>query len=568
MHRPSLEGSISRKPNQSHPRPLHLNENPLDHDSLPSRKRTRSTPRSIPFADSSNSTNVAVPSPNPKPRKQVKLRAIGPTYSSNLDQNHKPQYSVNTTEHFDAPVSVDNPGRSKGTETEPQNYTPQSQRTPRTQSKSKGRPRRSTTPVRYEPPAEQFTPPRAVVKQPLMPSSTRTLPRKKSLFPLKGRKSLDPKIIRLRPDGSPFPRPALDLLRPVPPPSPTQDPLLLVGDDESFDNIQFSPPSCVDTTTAKDTTIEPRVGHPTIPPLASTSPTFQPMDEDESGWDIGPNIPEQTALMDITFDHAPLEDSTFAPGFDSDDDDVQTDTMILGSAPAPIPSNPPFDPNASTGSHIFHSDDEDVNISMGEAEGEFTGRFKYYTTPIKNDPPSSATKARRDSWGKPISPFPFERSFSGPSQQNDTEEPQDTQSQPPLSPSVGRRKSSTLHLVTLILQPTPEARQEQAEEISLSHSNSQNGLMEEDPLPAVLETIDTVVPPTPAKQSEIAGDAVPRDEPIQELFDSGEDEDSSDEEILSPGVVQVTSSDPRAAARAAAILKQACIFVFQNRIHC
>ncbi|GJJ10559.1 hypothetical protein Clacol_004786 [Clathrus columnatus] len=147
-----------------------------------------------------------------------------------------------------------------------------------------------------------------------------------------------------------------------------------------------------------------------------------------------------------------------------------------------------FDPNQSAGTDIFHSDDEMEEV--GEAEGEFTGRFKYYKTPVKDDPPSSATKLRRDSWGRPISPHPrkMDQSWGDSDEEDDGSNP---------------------------LASSPD------------------------------ESLET--------------------NPPDKLFDSGEiNEDvpmnneeptAFDDEFILPGIVEVSSNDPRAAARAAAILK-------------
>jgi len=444
---------------------------------------------------------------------------------------NKDRISVDIGQHHD--VSFESPVRKKRKDHGLENYTPQRQRsgTPSLQSKNRPRPRRSMTPeVRYEAPQEEFTPPRAVVKQAPLPSSSRSRTHK----PLStGRNSVEPKVVKVKIERltSPFPVPRLDLSRPVPPPSPTDDPILLIGDDEvSYLKTKFRR-SLVDVAVGEDTSSPPRLP-PSTPPRASPPPTFQSHEPDESGWNVSPDPENQTALLGITFGDRPIMDSTFNAGFDSDNDDCRMGAEI--AAPQePISLTQHFDPNASTGSHVFHSDDGDVDIDNGEAEGEFTGRFKFYTTPLKNDPPSSLTKARRDSWGRPISPFPYGRSRLLPSEASDDEGLVCT---PPLrSPSEELRKSATPRPVSLTTQSPLESPESQTPESHVNHAGyhlrREQGLY-----------IDTVSRRTEEPQE-------------QEQVGVNEGNNSEDDELLSPGMVQVTSSDPGAAARAAAILK-------------
>ena len=46
--------------------------------------------------------------------------------------------------------------------------------------------------------------------------------------------------------------------------------------------------------------------------------------------------------------------------------------------------------------------DDDFNLT-----GEYTGKYKMVTVPIKADPPTSGTRGRMESWGRPVSPFPY-----------------------------------------------------------------------------------------------------------------------------------------------------------------
>lgn len=54
------------------------------------------------------------------------------------------------------------------------------------------------------------------------------------------------------------------------------------------------------------------------------------------------------------------------------------------------------------------TDEEELDEQFDHT-GEYTGRFTMLQVPTKMDPPSSATKQRMDTWGRPISPFPLSK---------------------------------------------------------------------------------------------------------------------------------------------------------------
>lgn len=145
-----------------------------------------------------------------------------------------------------------------------------------------------------------------------------------------------------------------------------------------------------------------------------------------------------------------------------------------------------FDDTTSNAKDIFDSDDQSEEV--GEAEGEFTGRFKFYKTPVKDDPPSSLTKRRRESWGRPISPHPrkIDQSWGDSDQEDSDSSPLDS------------------HLI-----------------FGLNASQRDR--------PCVVEQAEC--------HMVVDGHSI------------------SEDEYVLPGVVEVSSDDPRAAARAAAILK-------------
>lgn len=323
---------------------------------VPSHGDSKSIPADPIF---SGQSSTIIPSPNPRARKQPKNFDSGIYAGSGFKRRHKRGTSAESldsfyNEHIVPTVSANlkSPVRKKRHDLGVMDYTPERERplesTGRGSStKRKPYARRSSTPdVRYEPPTEQFTPPRDVVLQ--IPSSTgSSRPRNTKPSPSTTVKSsIDRKVVKVKVERltSPFPLPPLDLSKPVPPPSPTDDPLLLVG-----------PPETVQRSTT-------------------------------------PVVPNKT-LVDAS---------------------VGVDENIFQDEPS----------------------------SPREDEGEFTGRFKFYSVPVKQDPPSSATRARRESWGRPISPFPFSRQpRKSPFSEGikGSRVPLDGDSPPP-SPSVGRRR--------------------------------------------------------------------------------------------------------------------------------
>jgi hypothetical protein len=191
--------------------------------------------------------------------------------------------------------------------------------------------------------------------------------------------------------------PDIDLSAPMPPPSPSDDPLLLSG--------PILPPSSTPTRLYKDrqhkeigvitsASLTQPLRRPMRPfvTTASSSPLdtvegIQPlhwarhtdpdsstdlsmMDMDEGVADIS-----RFPLFDLNFDLPPSSD---AGGCNDSDED---DHALRGSC---------------------HAEDREVV----EGEGEYTGKWRMITLRTKLDPPSSATRQRMEEWGRPITPYP------------------------------------------------------------------------------------------------------------------------------------------------------------------
>jgi hypothetical protein len=187
--------------------------------------------------------------------------------------------------------------------------------------------RASTPGPVYEPPPERFTPPLQIIATP-SPTKMSKSSKRKSAQKLVIKKEL----------------PEVDLSRPAPPPSPSDDPLLLQSLGRRH-RLDVPPPSL----SARET-----------PEVASSPIQSMP-------------IPQ---ILDFLPRSASSSHSPSGPTVETD-----ADSNIL--------------PNWSESEDGGRSD-----------EGEYTGKFKHMTVPTKLDPPTSQTRQRQENWGRPVSPFP------------------------------------------------------------------------------------------------------------------------------------------------------------------
>ncbi|CAL1709290.1 unnamed protein product [Somion occarium] len=292
--------------------------------------------------------------PNPKARKQPK-RSV--TFAVPSSQDSTPQAPTTPTKSKKR-GSV-SPSKRSLTRS-PRETNPKADY----QSPSGGRRRRrSATPVipPYEPPTDEFTPPREILYTPVQipPKSPRTGSRRKSTAT---KKKL---VLQIKQE-----LPEVDLNAPIPPPSPSDDPLLLRGPTGTLRKRTRAKQNNKQTN-ARDTSS-----------AQSSSPVREVHPLDNHSFD---------ASVDMTMDSIP--------------DDIQQ--------PGPI-----FDFTAGG------DDDDWTSESDKEFDqvGEYTGKFKVLTVPTKNDPPSSTTKQRQDAWGRPISPFPKVRRKSPTLEEDEDEE--------------------------------------------------------------------------------------------------------------------------------------------------
>ncbi|KAL0580590.1 hypothetical protein V5O48_001415 [Marasmius crinis-equi] len=324
--------------------------------------------------------------PNPKPRKQYKQ-------AQPMTSPTKSRYRLLESPHASNPNADFLPpfGARARFSDEPEAST------------STRRGRRSATPIiipPYEPPNETFTPPREIT---LTPSPTK--PKRSSRKSV--RKTLSVKV------EPPSDMEAL-LKEPMPPASPTDDPLLLSDSVEPEELPRAELRMDVVAVTPRRPTRRAEL-EGSLPPSSPPSPVqFQR----EQSNDL-PISSSPVEGVDYFFPRDPPNTSDMNGMSTSDDDDDVDMDISLADAKGPIPSfvwPPRGKVDTANGEWSDEESDDEMAAAhlrsrgevVGDGEGEYTGQWRMWQVRTKCDPPSSATKSRMDSWGRPISPYPPE----------------------------------------------------------------------------------------------------------------------------------------------------------------
>ncbi|TFK67570.1 hypothetical protein BDN72DRAFT_90243 [Pluteus cervinus] len=552
--------------------------------SAPKRKRTAVASSGQPPA----SPGPAEATPNPKPRKQTK---------HHIRQNSIPSPTRSSST---APQELTPTKTKRVVLKSPHVANPDADYLPPMACEAEGstarrtfsaKARRSATPIPpYEPPSVVYTPPREVMMTPTISKSSKR----------KTKRHTNSKHLKI---NLPIKKelPDIDLNAPMPPASPTDDPLLLSG---SVVPLSTPPKAKV----FREVAIEAQ----TLPPSSS------PIDEQ--------------------FDDLPMVQPTWEAPY-SDSSDLSYMDMDDNAQLAAFDLNIPVSDGAWT-----DSDDEDADPEVIEGVGEITGRWRMMKVPTKQDPPSSATRDRMEKWGRPISPFPRKSGgnalqtleddiepdeLGSPIQKLDFSRVRDNTPQPSAAtplPSDAQLQRAAIELDTADLDqdseieeltqqdimparaqaehvhqdpnvsgdsnmsfPEPDAMESHSgdeaeeEEVRLlsvepeSHEErvQSPGDDQHDATPVELTHDDPVNQPLAMQQDDVHAEAsesshspsaysilFPRREPlvpqVNDAVDTSiDDEDGTEEEYdTGLGVVKISSSDPKAAARAAAILKQ------------
>ncbi|KIL62238.1 hypothetical protein M378DRAFT_797051 [Amanita muscaria Koide BX008] len=311
--------------------------------------------------------------------------------------------------------------------------------------------------------------------------------------------------------------PEIDLSVPMPPPSPTDDPILLSGPSGPFlSSSSRTGKSVMGTSTQTDFLPTPSSNDD----LESEVPAFFDWREHTR--------PVATSSS--------LGSSSFLDIHPSDVDVIPVDLPVFRLNDLPPSSDAWSDSDDDTLDHQLAAPN-----TIEEGESEYTGRWKTLLVRTKQDPPSSVTRARMEQWGRPISPFPEEaKSMQLLNGEDDVEEARldevDQAHQDALEEEEVLRISLEPDDAPANVEDTRVGEQEEYILDTLIGTQVADLNLPHGPDSAATHTEDH--PPIGA-----AGNA-----------ESEHDESSGDEGEES--FVTISSADPHAAARAAAILKQ------------
>ncbi|KAA1476574.1 hypothetical protein DENSPDRAFT_843562 [Dentipellis sp. KUC8613] len=286
--------------------------------------------------------------PNPKPRKQKRREHQLDTSQSPPSRRSKsphPHSILTSPTHHTTSPSKHIRFVSPHADNAKADYIPSAAILNRPHLSSRGRSRSSTPVPVYEPPSERFTPPREIV---LTPTGSHAAPRVSKSSKRKSNAKVLKLVIKKE-------LPEIDLSRPAPPPSPTEDPLLLQGPPH-----RKSASRATSVVNSRDT-----------PPILSSPPD--------------PHAASPPRTLDFSFTSA----GASSPPDRHDE----------------LPPPPAFDFTAGADPADDDSSSDHVADEFS-GEGEFTGKFRMMSVPTKMDPPTSETRDRIESWGRPISPFP------------------------------------------------------------------------------------------------------------------------------------------------------------------
>ncbi|KIM42226.1 hypothetical protein M413DRAFT_444671 [Hebeloma cylindrosporum] len=545
--------------------------------------------------------------PNPKPRKQVRHARM-------------PSMESPTRPSFGATPSTGSPGGSNGNNTSgSKNLTKEVNRTPTkpkrmlVQSPHARNPdadwipevpalalsvpparravlsargsRRSATPIPpYEPPPDVFTPPREVFLSPAVPTVSKSSKRKTPATKKKGARASTLRVVTIPHQVKQELPDHIDLSAPMPPPSPSDDPLLLSGPPEP----ESSPLRRLSRRHQREISVQVEMDD--ILPPSSPEPPLNSEDAETLrtlDWHRDAQMAGDTSEMDDSMMRLDPEDADVSPVRLFDFEGVH---------------------DAGDAGGWSDSDEEmglkTVEEEVEEGEGEYTGKWTMTKVRTKLDPPSSATRVRMDAWGRPISPFPKIKKMDLLGEADEESNEEQEQAQAPVQYGDEEEEEEEVRRMSVEPEdPVDEDEEEEDEEerevrqMSVEFDNEEeeeeqqelNLNIQDDspprqpsPAPTVIDRRSSNIFAFPSLESpeadtstskdvprspsafassnsvSIDEDTQMRDPPVQgqDLLDDDDEEDSSSDPEAELGIVKITSADPRAAARAAAILKQ------------
>ncbi|KAF5391671.1 hypothetical protein D9757_002374 [Collybiopsis confluens] len=482
----------SRKYNRAHVR-TNSNQSDVSMESVPSPSRvSRAKPSS--WDDQSPST------PSRGPRQSNLMKS---PHSNNPNADYIPLYRpAPDGEVDDWPISPSKPVRLS---------------------------RRSATPAAippYEPPPLKFPPPREVTRSPVASAT-------------KSKRKAGARRLKVDVQVKPEP-PEIDLSAPMPPASPTDDPLLLSGPPGEDLTPPF-PRVMRDASVSADMPQKSAAPHfPLIQPQASLPPSSPPP-------------PDASSPSHATYHWS---DMGIVSAFDSSSDnsmELDMQPHEYDEAEGGIPDF--FGVNGFTAVDEWSdSDDEESPRTpqrksgvIDEGIGEFTGHWQMTKTRTKADPPSSATRTRIEIWGNPKSPYPYTTPRTS---RDGSASPSPSHSR--LGPETGRLSTSTppeeMGTVTVfateerhvqamgedsglsaevsvaIIQASEEEEEQEVRYLSLPPADEE-GLADQQEVPPE----DTEKMSRTAEEGEDEGFALPEEERAEEEL--AEEEEAEEEEV-------------------------------------
>ncbi|KIK63033.1 hypothetical protein GYMLUDRAFT_41334 [Collybiopsis luxurians FD-317 M1] len=351
----------SRKVNRAHVR-TNSGQSDVSMESLPSPSR----------APRGNSSSRGDNSPSTPSRRRRQSKVLRSPHTNNPDADYIPSYR---------PASDEEPTDTEG--------WPISRKPARLS-------RRSATPAAippYEPPSVVFSSPREVVLSPVT-SAAKTKRKAGSARKLK----VDVQVKHEPPD--------IDLNAPMPPASPTDDPILLSGPPE--EDLTPSRPRIM-----RDASVSANVPRTFVGPSSANA---QPQAFAHARESLPPSSPlaqdnSSSPTYGAQWPHTAVPN--FAGSSDSMELDMQPHEYAEAEGGIPYFGFETGSLPVASADAWSDSDDEDPPHTpyrepgiIAEGIGEYTGHWRMTQIRTKADPPSSATRVRIDDWGNPKSPYP------------------------------------------------------------------------------------------------------------------------------------------------------------------
>ncbi|KAF9444647.1 hypothetical protein P691DRAFT_778122 [Macrolepiota fuliginosa MF-IS2] len=453
--------------------------------------------------------------------------------------------------------------------------------------------RRSATPIPpYEPPNDIFTPPKEVYATP----ATATIRVSKSSKRKSRKKSTPaPVVVKLE-------MPDVDLSAPMPPPSPGDDPLLLSSPLEPPSStptksrwVAFSESDILDHNKPIDTAPARRTTSPT--PSLFTKLRFDdlpPSSPPDDTTDQHSPIVDDSADLDITPVHIPFFELADNPNDDGWSDSEGDELPVI---PNPVANSPTQE---GEGEYTGKWKEVLVRTKADPPSSATRGRMDEWGNPkspfplsLEKKPPSLEQEDVLCMNVEPEpNPFDFSR-IDDPLPEEDQEETTDyvvplrSDEQGSPRPGTPIQADTTIEIDDIEEGPSAEDafrlmgnqpivldEDEEPEEQPLAETPMESDhpiLPEEEPEePSAEAPMDSdehhpILPEEPLTEAAMGGDephpepaAAPRQPTPETIFvttATTDDDDEDESDVSSPDIVKITSADPRAAARAAAILK-------------